>query len=346
VKTGLKIFGIGLLGLIICLLAYIFLTAPKLSQNAVSTIDEVLSAEVPEFVKGESGFAKNGDVKIWYESITPKESSKGTILLFMGISNDALGWPQSFLDKFVESGYQVVRFDYRDTGLSDWIDNFKEAPYTLTDLAADSKAVLDALDIEKANVLGVSLGGMVAQEFAINFPNRTSSLTSIMSSGNIFDNELPPISSSIAFELIKTSIRYSIIPTEKNNIKLHIAARKILRGNAKYDLGVKETSQQVLYNLRKRKGYNSKASRQHQEAAFRSGSRYDKLKELEMPVLIIHGLNDPFIPIEHSEKLARVLPNARTKWIENMGHDIPREYVDTILTEVNKTIETLKQEAL
>jgi len=241
----------------------------------------------------------------------------------MGISNDALGWPQSFLDKFVDSGYQVIRFDYRGTGFSDWNENSENTTYSLADLATDSKIILDSLGLDKVNILGISLGGMVAQEFAINYPNRTNTLTSIMSSGNIFDEDLPPISTDVAFDLIKTSIRYGIIPSDKNNIKLHVTARKILRGNAEYDIDIRETSEQVLYNLKKRKGYNSKASNQHQEAAYRSGSRYGKLKELEVPILIMHGLNDPFIPIEHSKKLATILPNAKTKWINNMGHDIP-----------------------
>jgi len=278
----------------------------------------------------------NGDVKIWYESIMPVDTNKGAILLFMGISNDALGWPKSFIDKFVDSGYQIIRFDYRDTGLSDW---GKDSPYSLADLAMDSKFILDSLNIQKVNLVGVSLGGMVAQEFAINFPNRTNSLTSIMSSGNILDDELPPISSDITLKLIKTGIRYGIIPNESNDIKLHIAARKILQGNANYDIDIKGTAEQVLYNLKKRKGYNPQASSLHHEATYRSGSRYEKLKELKMPALILHGLNDPFIPIEHSKKLASILPNSKSKWLENMGHDIPQSLIDTIYTEIDRTIE-------
>lgn len=340
-KKAFKIFGIGLLLLLIGLLAYIFLTSPKLPKNTGLIIDEVLSSEIPEFVKGETGYIKNGASKIWYESIMPIDTNMGAILLFMGISNDALGWPQGFLDKFVNSGYQVIRFDYRDTGLSDWGGNEEKNLYSLADLATDSKIILDSLNIDKANLLGISLGGMVAQEFAINFPNRTNTLTSIMSSGYILDAELPPISSSLAFDLIKTSIRYGIIPSEKNNIKLHIAARKILRGNAKYEIDIRGTSEQVLYNLRKRKGYNSKASSRHHEASYRSGSRYEKLRKLEMPVLIVHGESDPFIPIEHSKKLASILPKANTKWISNMGHDIPKEFIDTIYLEVDKMIPTV-----
>lgn len=334
-KKALKIVGIAVLGLLIGLIAYVFLTTPKLPKNADSIIEEVLKTEIPKLVKGETGFVENEGVKTWYESIMPTGTSKGTMLLFMGISNDALGWPQSFLDKFVHSGYQIIRFDYRGTGFSDW----KEHDYSLADLATDAKIILDSLHIAKANLLGISLGGMVAQEFAVNFPNRTNTLISVMSSGNIFDDELPPISSKIAFELIKTGIKYGIVPSEKNTIKLHLAARQILQGSADYDLDIRGLSEQVLYNLRTRNGYNAGASRQHHEASYRSGSRYDKLKELEMPILIIHGLNDPFIPIAHSKKLANILPHAKTSWINNMGHDIPENLIDTIYMAIDQTIE-------
>jgi len=333
-KKALKIVGVVILGLAIGLIAYVFLTTPKLPEDADSVIEEVMKAEIPELVKGETGFVENEGVKTWYESIMPVGTSKGTILLFMGISNDALGWPQSFLDKFVHSGYQMIRFDYRGTGFSDW----KKHDYSLTDLATDAKIILDSLNIEKANLLGISLGGMVAQEFAINFPSRTNTLISVMSSGNILDDELPPISSKIAFELIKTGIKYGIVPSEKNTIKLHLAARQILQGSADYDLDIRGLSEQVLYNLRARNGYNAGASRQHHEASYRSGSRYDKLEELKTPILIIHGSNDPFIPIEHSKKLANILPFAKTKWINNMGHDIPGNLIDTIYTVIDHTI--------
>jgi len=239
-------------------------------------------------------------------------------------------------------GYQVIRFDYRGTGLSDWVENWEEQPYALADLANDGKVILDALKIEKANLLGVSLGGMVAQEFAINFPERTNTLTSVMSSGNILDKELPPISNEIVFELVKTSIRYGMFSSEENTIKLHLSARVILQGDAEYDIDVKGTAEQILYNLKKRKGYNPNASKQHHEATYRSGSRYEKLKHLKMPVLIMHGLNDPFIPIEHSRKLASILPNAKTKWFENMGHDVPLNLMDEICAEIFNVIRQLE----
>ena len=323
-----------LIVILVGMVILIFFTGPKFPDKTDMIIENVIDSDIPEFVKGKSGYVVCNNKNIWYESITPIDTKKGTVLLFMGISNDALGWPQKFIDELVDSGYQVIRYDYRGTGLSDWVENWKENPYSLEDLANDARIILDTLKIEKVHLIGVSLGGMVAQEFAIRNTGRTLTLTAMMSSGNIVDKELPKISKIVVFDLIKIGIKYGTISSEKNIIKLHLAARLILRGKAQYDIDVKGIAEQVLYNLRNRKGYNPKASAQHHEATYRSGSRYDELKNLKIPVLIIHGLNDPFIPIEHSRKLASVIPNSKSKWFNNMGHDLPINLIDSITNEI------------
>jgi len=340
----LKIFGITLLILLTGIIILIFFTGPKLPDNTDTIIDNVMNSELPEFVKGKSGYVVSDNYKIWYESITPKDSNKGAILLFMGMATDALGWPQTFIDKLVNSGYQVIRYDYRGTGLSDWVEDWRQKPYSIADLAKDAKTILDILKISKAHLIGLSLGGMVAQEFAIKNPDRTLTLTSIMSSGNIVDKELPKVSKSVLFDFIKIGIKYEIFKSEKSTIKLILAAKMILRGDAHYDIDVKRTAEQVLYNLRKRKGYNQNASKQHYATANLSTSRYEKLKDLKIPVLIIHGINDPFVPIEHSKKLASVTPNSKTKWFNNMGHDLPFSLIDTLSKEIisNITMKTDK----
>lgn len=337
-KKTFKLIGIVLIIFLIGGVSYIFLSVPKLTKNSDAIIEDIITSEVPELVNGKTGYIVNDGTKVWYESILPKDTSKGVILLFMGISNDALGWPQSFIDRLVNLGYQVIRFDYRGTGLSDWIKNWKEQPYSLKDLANDGKIILDSLKVEKANLLGISLGGMVAQEFAINFPKRTNTLISLMSSGNILDEELPQISKKIVFKLVITGLRYGVIHSEKNIIKMHLSSRIILQGEAKYDIDIEGIATQVLYNIRKRRGYNPNASSQHHEATYRSGSRYEELKRIEIPVLIIHGINDPLIPIEHSKKMTTIIPDARTKWFVNMGHDIPLNLTNEICKEMIKFI--------
>lgn len=343
-KYILKIFlilAITLLAIFLVIAFYIFFSGPQLPKNTDDMVNRAISSELPEFIKGKADYIRNGELKIWYESITPAEIKKGTILMFMGISNDALGWPQSFLEKLVGAGYQVIRYDYRGTGLSDWFEDWKDKPYSLSDLASDSKIILDSLKIEKAHLVGVSMGGMVAQEFALNFPGRTLSLTSIMSSGNIIDEKLPPISKKVVLDLVRTGIKYGILKNEKNQIKMQLAARTILKGDSEYDIDYKGISEQVLYNIRKRKGFNPRASAQHHEATYRSGSRYEKLRNLKIPVLIIHGIKDPFIPVEHSKKLASVIPDSKTRWFNNMGHDFPPVLEDSIVFEIDMLIQTM-----
>lgn len=329
-----KFTGIVLILIMVVMISIIALSGPKLPSDAGDVIASVRQSELPELLQGQTGHVHSGETRIWYESIPPTAPSKGTILLFMGISNDALGWPPSFLTSLVNSGYQVIRYDYRGTGLSDWDNDFEQNPYSLADLALDAVAILDKENIDQAHIVGISMGGMVAQEFAIRHPHRTLTLNLMMSSGNIMDEELPSIAQDITLALIIASGKYGIFPTESNTIKLHIASRMILRGDADYSIDVQETAQQVLYNLRNRNGYNSQASQQHQGAVFRSGSRYEALKTLELPTLIIHGINDPFIPIEHSEKLATTIPNSRTRWFENMGHDLPPDLFDSLTREL------------
>ena len=334
----LKICGIVLLILLIGLIVFIFFTGPKLPANTDTIIENVINTELPELVKGKSGYVISDGHKIWYESITPKDSNKGAILLFMGMASDALMWPPTFLDKLVDSGYQVIRYDYRGTGQSDWVEDWQQKPYSVADLAKDAETILDTLKVSKVHLVGLSLGGMVAQEFAIENPDKTLTLTSIMSSGNIADKELPEASKSIVFDFTKIGIKYGLFQSEKNTIKMMLAAKMILRGDTQYDIDVKGTAGQVLYNLRKRKGYNPDASKQHDQAVKLWGSRYDELKDLKIPVLIIHGLNDPFVSIEHSKKLASVIPNSKTKWFNNMGHDLPSNLIDSITREIILTI--------
>jgi pimeloyl-ACP methyl ester carboxylesterase len=155
-----------------------------------------------------------------------------------------------------------------------------------------------------------------------------------MSSGYIVDTDLPPISIDIAREFIKIGIKYGLIKSERNSIKLHIAGRMILMGDSSYVIDVKTIPEQVLYNLRMRKGYNPQASQQHNAAVIASGSRYDKLQTIDSPTLIIHGKSDPFIPIEHGIKCAGLIPNADTLWMEGMGHDLPNKYIDVIAEEI------------
>lgn len=314
---------------------YLYNSGPEFPPGSNAVIENVVNSKVPDMIRGETGYASNNGVKIWYESIEPDDSVKGSILMIMGIANDAMAWPPKFINAFVKSGYRVIIYDHRGTGMSDWMEDWSEDdPYSLDDMAKDGIEILNELNIDKAHIFGVSLGGMIAQQLVINYPGRVLTLTSMMSSGYIEDPDLPGISMDVIKQLVIITIKYSIFNSEENAIKMHIASRLVLRGDTSYVMNVKSIAQQILYDVRKRNGYNKMSSRQHSAAVSASGSRYDDLKKLTLPVLIIHGTKDPLIPIAHGKKCAEIIPNSTSYWVQGLGHDLPQVYIKSVASRI------------
>jgi pimeloyl-ACP methyl ester carboxylesterase len=133
-------------------------------------------------------------------------------------------------------------------------------------------------------------------------------------------------------------IKYRIIGGERNLIIERILKMKLIRGENSFD--IKETAQQVLYDLRRRKGVNIRAVFQHFRAVAISGSRYDKLKNLRLPTLIVHGTNDEIFPIEHGKKLVELIPNAKFIWLDGVGHVFPIPNMDNIVVKVIENMNT------
>jgi pimeloyl-ACP methyl ester carboxylesterase len=117
---------------------------------------------------------RSGDLELWTESFG--DASRPTVLLIMGVMNQGILWPDEFCAEIADSGYHVIRYDHRDTGQSSSVD-FEEHPYTLDDLASDALKVLDGYGVEKAHVVGLSMGGFLAQLLALDHPDRILSLT-------------------------------------------------------------------------------------------------------------------------------------------------------------------------
>jgi len=330
-KTSLKIAGLFLLAAVIGVPLNLYFSGPELPDNTDEIIEAAIHEPVPKAIVGKTGFALSQNLKIWYDNQKYTDSIKGTVLLIMGHSNDAMSWSQEFMDVFLKEGYQVIRYDHRGTGLSDWVEDWdRENPYALGDMVSDGLAILDTLQVQKAHLIGISMGGMIAQEMAIHHPERTASLASLMSTANITDPELTPISSAVPIEMIKVGLKYVIVGGEKNIIKMQLASKEILMGEAKYETDIKGIARKALYSMRFRKGYNFTVGEQHQEAIATSHSRATELGRLKIPSLVIHGEKDPLIPIAHGKKCVKVIPNSKGLWLAEMGHDIPNIYVDTI----------------
>lgn len=317
---------------------------PRLSKSEKKTIREVVRKPVPQAVTGETGFAQSQEHSLWYERIRPAEPNHGAIVLIMGNGNDALSWPTSFVTSLVRQNYEVIRFDHRGTGLSTSTKRWKKKdPYSLQDMAGDVIAILDTLKIEKAHIVGASMGGMIAQLVAIHYPERTASLTSIMSSGYVQDPNLPPMSNEVVPKMVGAILNYGFFGNKKGQIKRQIVQKKILMGEATGAIPVQSLAETSFYNLKVRNGYKLMAARHHYEAILNAGSRYEALAQLEMPMLFIHGEKDPVIPIAHGKELAARLPRAETLWISNMGHDFPEEALPKIVEAIILTIRPISK---
>jgi pimeloyl-ACP methyl ester carboxylesterase len=330
-------FGIVLFILVFSSILLIFIAAKPVPEGAEEIIDKVFSTDLPEQITGETGIVESAGLNIWYESIKPKSRSKGTILLIMGLGGNALEWPLYFTRPLVDSGYHVIRFDNRSTGLSTWTDN----DFTLRDLTGDAIALMNALEIDKAHIIGMSMGGMIGQMMAIEHPERVHSLISFMSSGFIEDPELPSLSRSAFISLIATGIRNGIPRTERNIIKTTIGVRNVLTP----ELSVKRMqtlAEQSLYNQRFRKGFNPEAFVQQTIAVKNSGSRYEGLKNLMIPTIVIHGKEDPLIPVEHAIKTASIIPKSELLLLDGMGHDLSPEHAPLVHEAVMNLIRKIR----
>lgn len=342
VKKFILIFGLLTTLAITALAVYIYTSALTFTPEEEQRIEAAINAPIPEQV-GTQGFALNGETNIWYDVQTPPDSVRGTVILIMGLSADALAWPSFFYDALLSRGYRVVRLDNRGVGMSDWDAFDPEHPYSLSDMAKDVLSVMDTLQIEKAHMAGVSLGGMIGQTLCIEHPERALSLTSMMSTAWIMDPELPALNMDCFKQIGINTIRYGLGNNETNAIKLAMAIRTLLNGSQQYELDIERIAQLTLYNLRQRNGYNRQSGRQQSMAVEVSGSRIEALKTLPTPTLVVHGKTDPLIPFAHGVKTAQLIPNSKTLWIDGMGHILPEIYSDTIVASMVSLMESASE---
>lgn len=324
---------------------WIFNTAPYLPAETDTLIQEIMSSDLPELMPGKSGFAQNGNLKICYEVLGDKDASQETVLLINGHTQSLIDYTPDFWQPLVDAGYRVVRYDNRGFGCSDWVKDWSRSnKYRLKDMATDGIAVLDHLNIKKAHVIGVSMGGMIGQRIAISHGERLLSLTSIMSTGFYFDPELTDTPKPFIRELVKLTLRYKrTIHQNESKLKFYLGIREMLRGKGgNYKLDTKEILQQGFYEITKRKGLNAKATDQHSIAIKASGSRYDELGKINVPTLVIHGTDDTLILVSHAKKYAPMIPNSTSLILEGMGHDLPKKYIPEIMESIFQLFEKTK----
>jgi pimeloyl-ACP methyl ester carboxylesterase len=253
------------------------------------------------------------------------------ILLVHGLGAQLTLWPDELIDELVGRGFRVIRYDNRDIGLSQKFESYGvpdlaeltarvmaggkiPAPYLVSDMAADGLALAHALGAKRPHVVGVSMGGMIVQTMAINAPERIASMTSIMSSSG--RRGLP----SGKPEAMKALLTPPADERRETVIAHGMALRRII-GSPAYPASEAELRTLVERNV-DRSVYPQGAARQY-NAIMASGGRVQHLPNVKAPTLVIHGEDDPVIPLAAGQDTAALVPGARLEVIAGMGHDLP-----------------------
>lgn len=273
-----------------------------------------------------TGIATNGDCRLYFETFgSPGDP---TLLLINGLGSQCINYDTEWCAIFADEGLHVVRFDNRDVGLS---THFADVPtdetgaaYRLADMADDAVAVLDELGVERAHVMGVSMGGMIVQQLAIDHPDRLTSAISVMSrTGN------PDHGAS-------TPEAFAQLTAEPATDRAS-AVERAWAGHQVW--GSPEHLDRDLHRQRIEEAYDrafDPAGVGRQYLAVRaSGSRDDRLREVTTPMLVLHGTADTLIDISGGRHTADLVPGARFVAFEGMGHDYPpafwRRWVDEVV---------------
>ena len=252
-----------------------------------------------------------------------------TVLLVAGFTAQMLMWSADFCRIIADAGFHVVRFDNRDCGLSTKLDGrdvdtnrvihaalmedpIPAVPYNLSDMAADAVGLLDALKVDKAHVVGASMGGMIVQVMAIEHPERVLSLTSIMSNSGEPEYGQPLPEAMEALVAAPPTHRAAYIDSSATWMVWQSKKHRSAEQN--------RIDAAVAFD---RSFYPEGASRQL-AAIYASGRRTDGLKGLRVPALVIHGNDDTLISPSGGIRAAELIPNAKLELIDDMGHDLPR----------------------
>ncbi|SDJ71666.1 alpha/beta fold hydrolase [Microbulbifer yueqingensis] len=271
-------------------------------------------------------FTAIGDVSIAYQDMGPRDGEP--VLLVMGLGAQMLHWGDTLVQGLLDAGYRVIVFDNRDAGLSQkfyelaappvWWTMLKDKvgldpdpAYTLQDMAADAVGLLDELGIQRAHVVGASMGGMIAQVMAAEYPQRLRSLTSIMSSSGAPGL---PESEPAAVEALASASEAS--PSRAARIDKGVEISRALGADETFD---EAHARQMTKRVANRGGYAPGMVRQFQ-AIVASGDRSTLLREIRVPTLVIHGKADPLLPVAHGRDTADKVPGAEFAAIPEMGH--------------------------
>ena len=264
-----------------------------------------------------------GEVEVAYRIIAAGED-KPKIVAIMGLGGSNVAWGDQLISGLAKSGYEILLLDNRDTGASTRFDDWGQpvlwwellkyrfgfsvnAPYTLYDMGADIIGLMNAVSYEEAHIMGVSMGGMIAQIVAAQYPDKTRSLTSIMSTTN--SPHLPP-------------------PTKEAEMRL----RNLATGEAKSD------REQAIRD----RGFYPESMQRHLMAIFKTGDRSAEVATITAPTLVLHGADDGLVPPVHGQHTASLIRNARFLLIERMAHNMPEDIIPKLVTEMTGHMDSVE----
>lgn len=251
----------------------------------------------------------NGDVSLHFETFG--SSIDPTLVLVNGLGNQCISFREEMCQAFVNSGYHVVRFDNRDVGRS----SVCTSEYSLSEMADDAVAVIDALGLEKVHVMGFSLGGMIVQTLAVDHPDRLWSATSVMSTTG--DTDVGhPTEEAKRLLLAKGSLDRDAA------VEAHLAGQRVWGSPGHVEWDVQADLAGAAFDRACRP---DGVGRQYR-AARRDGSRSARLKGVDLPFLVVHGTADTLIDISGGRRTAEVVAGATLVEIDGMGHDYPRYF--------------------
>jgi pimeloyl-ACP methyl ester carboxylesterase len=269
--------------------------------------------------------ARVGEVELVYETIG--DPGNPALLLVMGLGMQLIHWDLELCEGLAERGFQVIRFDNRDAGLSTKIDapvpNVMRAmaglriraPYLLSDMADDSFGLLDHLGIERAHVVGVSMGGMIAQTMAIQRPERVLSLGSMLSTPGDRRVGTP--------KLRVWSVLMRRAPNDRDAYIEYFMRVFRMIGSPAYPVDEERMHEQAAATYDR--CHHPAGTARQLAAILASGSRTAALRRLDVPAVVIHGKRDPLVPFRAGVATARAIPGAELLVFPGMGHDLPRE---------------------
>ena len=292
-------------------------------------------------------FCTTGGIELCYETIG--DASDPALLLIMGLGSQLVGWPREFCERLAARGFHVIRFDNRDSGRSTHlIDSppptrrelitrrIRRPAYTLEDMARDASGLLDHLEIERAHVVGRSMGGMIAQTMAAQSPERVRSLVSIMSNtGSRFNGQPSP--RLWPFFLTPP-------PADRERYIQHGVKLFDLAGSPGYDTD--EAELREMLGLTFDRGMSPDGFGRQLGAIFATGNRTRALRRITAPTLVIHGLADRVVAPSGGRATARAIRDAHLMLLAGMGHDIPRELWPLITDAIARNAERAERVAV